>query len=314
MDYRKLIKFGENSYVISLPTKWIKANKLKKGDVINIVEQDSTILISPNEIKKDKTTISEVTIDLDKLKTLKYLRTHLTAAYINGFDQITIIGSNINKETQKIRELTKNFIALEMIEQTPQRIILREFVNLQEASLQESVRRIDRIVISMAEDAENNMLGKGDYIEILKQKDTDISRMYHLIFRTIKCAQKPENRTTLKIDIGEMLYYWELTTFLERVANQIKRIPRYTPVKTNPKVIAAYKKLVEYYKETMKANYTKNINSAIDLINERKELFEEFESLSKYLPKTSQIMIEKMKNAADLTSQISKTFLRHHYK
>jgi len=43
-------------------------------------------------------------------------------------------------------------------------------------------------------------------------------------------------------------------------------------------------------------------------------LFEECEAITRYLPKNNQIMIEKMKNAADLIAQLSKTFLRHYYK
>lgn len=313
MDYRKLIKFGGNSYVISLPTKWIKENKIKKGDLVNVEREDSILHVSPHMIKRERETISEMTIDLDKIKTEKDLRPHLTAAYINGYDQITIIGKDLTKYAPKIRELIKNFIALEIIEQTAQKIILKEFVDLQEASLQEVVRRIDRIIISMTEDAEKHLLGEGDFVDILKQKDTDISRLYHYVFRAIKCSLKPEQRAIKKLSVDDILYYWELTTFLERVANQIKRIPRYAPSKTPLKVLNIYRKIMQHYKDTMKANYTKNAAMAIELINRRKEVFDECETLNKYLPKQSHLMAEKMKNATENISQLSKTFLRHYY-
>ena len=46
MDKRKIIAFGTNSFVISLPKIWIKNNRLNKGDVVNISLEGSDITIS----------------------------------------------------------------------------------------------------------------------------------------------------------------------------------------------------------------------------------------------------------------------------
>lgn len=315
MDYRKLIKFGENSYVISLPSKWIKENKLKKGDLLNVEysKEGSNLNISLHSTKKEKEIISETIIDYDKLKTQKHLKTHLTAAYINGYDQITIIGKDLSKELPKIREFAKNFIALEIIEQTNQRVILKEFVNIHDISLQEVIRRIDRVIISMVEDTEKHLKGEGNYIESLKQKDADIFKFHNIVFRTIKCFLKNPRLNEQHLNMLDILYYWELTLFLEKFADQIKRIPRYKPPKTNPKIIEAYKEIMDYYRETMKANYTKDSLAAVELINKRKQIFEKCEGLSKYLPKSSYLITEKMKNATNHITYLSKVLIKYAY-
>ena len=46
MNKRKLIKFGKNSYVISLPKEWIEENKLGKGSEINLNKFDENLIIS----------------------------------------------------------------------------------------------------------------------------------------------------------------------------------------------------------------------------------------------------------------------------
>ncbi|MBS3134491.1 AbrB/MazE/SpoVT family DNA-binding domain-containing protein, partial [Candidatus Woesearchaeota archaeon] len=45
MEHRNLIKFGNSSFVISLPKDWIDRNKLKKGDAIFIEQNGSENLI-----------------------------------------------------------------------------------------------------------------------------------------------------------------------------------------------------------------------------------------------------------------------------
>lgn len=313
MDYRKLIKFGENSYVISLPTKWIKENKLKKGDIVNIELDNDHINLYPCTPKKEEQKISEVIIDYDKLKTAKHLKIHLTAAYINGYDQITLSGTGLLKESNKIREVIKDFIGLETIEQTPNKVVLREFVDVKEVSFQDVIRRIDRIILSMIEDTENHLKGKNDYIAILKQKDADIFKLYNFIFRAIKYSLKQGHKNTAKLTNEEILYYWEFANFQEKIANQIKRIPRYASLRTHPKFLATYQKVIEFYKDTMKANYTKNTQLAIELIVKRKEIFEECEEISQYVSKSGQPMIEKMKNATDQIAHLSKILLKHSY-
>ncbi len=44
MEYRKLISFGKNSFVISLPKAWVRHSKLKKGDLIYVEEASDHLM------------------------------------------------------------------------------------------------------------------------------------------------------------------------------------------------------------------------------------------------------------------------------
>ena len=54
MEYRKLISFGKNSFVVSLPKSWIKQNKLIKGDLIHISDNGSDLILSKKESDEKK--------------------------------------------------------------------------------------------------------------------------------------------------------------------------------------------------------------------------------------------------------------------
>ncbi|MDO8656313.1 MAG: AbrB/MazE/SpoVT family DNA-binding domain-containing protein, partial [Nanoarchaeota archaeon] len=59
MEYRKLISFGKSSFVVSLPKSWVIQNKLKKGDLIYMEENEGTLILGAKEHEstEDKSTI-----------------------------------------------------------------------------------------------------------------------------------------------------------------------------------------------------------------------------------------------------------------
>ena len=77
MEFRKLIRFGKNSYVISIPKPWVEKNKLKKGDTIYINENLDGLQINVREKKKISEQIRAIIINtkakaLNQIQTEKY--------------------------------------------------------------------------------------------------------------------------------------------------------------------------------------------------------------------------------------------------
>ena len=76
MDYRKLIKFGSSSYVVSLPGSWLKKNKLSKGDIIHLEEDGDSRLILHSTIEK-KSDEKEILIETGNKRLLKLKKQEL---------------------------------------------------------------------------------------------------------------------------------------------------------------------------------------------------------------------------------------------
>ncbi len=96
---RKLVKQGAATMMISLPSKWIKENKLDKGDEVELEEEGKDLKISLNPKDQKKETEIKLTSSRESS-----VRTILTNIYRRGFSSVKVIFSS--EETLKAIETT----------------------------------------------------------------------------------------------------------------------------------------------------------------------------------------------------------------
>ena len=65
MEYRKLIKFGESSFVVSIPKTWMTKNNLKKGDLVYFSENGNNELIIAPQLKEEDKEEKKIIINAD---------------------------------------------------------------------------------------------------------------------------------------------------------------------------------------------------------------------------------------------------------
>jgi phosphate uptake regulator len=310
MTYRKIIGFGEGSFVVSLPKDWISKNGLKKGDVVNLEPEGNDIkicTITQKQSKKEKEYIIEFEGDIKKLKA------QLIYAYINNYDTIIINGKNLFSTLDELKLILDDLVALEIVQKASNKIILKDFLNIQDFSVRDTIRRVDRIVMSMTEDVKNYLTGKDNKsIEELKHKDKDISRLTNLLFKTLKKSFNSVDRTILGLNLNEIFYYWELTLFIEKVAHQLKLVPKnIKPKIAPPEALKMYDEVIKQYTEVTKANFTNDYISAIHLLSGKKTLFTNLDKVIEKMPnKNSVSFIENLKNINDYCSLLAKSLLR----
>jgi phosphate uptake regulator len=98
---RKIIKLGQATYVASIPTKWIKANNLDKGDLLEFEESEGNLIISTKTIVPR----SKVILDLDDFNE-RTIRNILNQTYRKGFDVIKLM-IKTPKQLEIIREIVR---------------------------------------------------------------------------------------------------------------------------------------------------------------------------------------------------------------
>jgi len=263
MQIRRLVKSGAASHTISLPKTWIEKNKLNKGDLLYIREQDNNLIISAEE-RQEQPKYKEITITIDN-KDIGAVRRETISAYINNNHIFNFIG-DVAKKIGELRKILDNFLALEIIEQKDKKLVAKDFLNLQEFSLDNTIRRMDMLTRSMLTDVKK---GK-QQSKALELIDFEVDKLFFLISRLIRSNLSAENS---KINNVKALSLWWLAKNIESIADAAKHLSSLM-VKQEIKL---FEELEEYYKEAIKS-YIKNDKQLADnLIAKRKSILDKAE-------------------------------------
>jgi phosphate uptake regulator len=283
MQTRKLVKSGAASHTIALPIDWIKKNKLEKGALLFLNEQDNTIIISPNTEQQQEQKEIEIRANND----IGTIRRETIAAYIKGYTIFTFTGT-IPQNLANIKSVLDNFLALEIIEQTPNKLVAKDFLNLKEFSLQNTARRMDMLTRSMLEDANSGSTAT----EALELTDYEVDKLFFLISRLFR-----SNLNTGSSKAPEAFTYWWLAKNLENIADSAKTIAEH--VKDAPQ---QYKAAQQYYIDCATAFFKDDKASADALMAHRADLIEQFDSVDSNAR-------ELLKKIVNTSRNIAKTVL-----
>ncbi len=309
MGFRKIIGFGDGSFVVSLPKDWVVKNGLKKGEVISVEEEGNLLKVGPYNVKPNQDK-REITIECDCKKGMKEFKSRLTYAYINNYNLINVKMLNSAGCSTKLKEIINNFVGLDLIEEKKDRIIINDILNISGMSIYNLLRRMDRIIISMAEDAKSILEGKTKKNSSLDERDEDVNKICNLILKLLRRAHNVNDMKILNLTVDEIFYYWDITVDMENVADQLKRIVRVYGGKANNEIINVFDNAMDHYNTSMKANYVKDNDLAISVMIKRKDFFNQCEEISKNLSLEEVFMLEKIKSIHFFSGNIAKSLLK----
>lgn len=263
MYTRKLVKAGPSSHTVALPKDWIFKNNLKKGDVVFVsAVSDSQLLLSAKEHVEAQVVAKEKLIEIDN-KEMGAIQREITSAYLNNYSLITLSGSSVAEKAKEIRNIVHNFVALEITEQNSKKICAKDFLNLNEISVDKSIKRIDMIIRTMFDD----FSGSGESLQSsIELRDEDVNRLYFLLVRLLKSAVVDKKIAgQLELDSGAVLMYWQIVHDLEGIADNIKQA--HSLVVNNSKLVPGrvfdlYKSVQNLYVDAVKAHYQRDKCSA----------------------------------------------------
>lgn len=268
---RKLVKAGQASHTISLPKAWLEKNQLKKGDSVYVQERSPTELtITPELLNEPKLEQKTITITVDG-KQNDSLQREITAAYVNNYSTIELVGEEIQERQKEIRRMLHDFVALEIAEHSPKMITAKDLLNLKEISVDQTIKRADMIARTMLQDTIEHLKGK-DTAQSVKHRDYDVNRIYFLLTRLFKNAlQNKQFADSLQLDNLSILSHWMLLGHIENAADSIKQL---CEVKKKAKeLIDLATSLDQDYAEVMKAYHTtdKQLADSVALRREQRE-------------------------------------------
>lgn len=310
MDLRKIIKFGKSSYVVSLPKSWLEKNKLEKGDVVNLEEVDNNIVMIPSSLNRKKTLLS-TELDVSKLE-IRDIKRRIISAYIQNYNVIHIFGKNLKEKSKGIKDAIQNIMALEVMEETTDKIVAKDFLRIEELSLLDLLKRMDIITRAMYLDMMK--ISEEDFVESIVNRDHDVNRLSFLMYRSIQYyLENPSFAKEKNFSSKKLITYSSAVRNVERVADNCKRIAKLiVKVKLSKKEFEQLKKLLNtvyiVYEEIMKALYKDDLEKAFALANKKRDLMVEIiEFNDKYWDRKylSQI-VEKIKDTLECCHSIGR--------
>ncbi len=317
MEPRKIIKFGNSSYVISLPKEWINNTGLNKGDTLYVHDLgNGELIIGSSNVKKEKQTQYSIDIPLDSDCEDKIQR-EIFHAYINNFKIIKISGPGVRNNALKIRDFIQGLSGLEIFKQTPNEIVAHDLLDVSEISLSQMIRRIDIICRSMMRDTIDSIIDKKEDYNNIYKRDDDLNRLVYLSYKLIKNAfNNPSFAKKMDVTPTDLTDYKVVAQNLERLADQCKRISRdLSRAELNKKDKRLLKELYltieQDYLRVIKAYYNKDREMAHKVIDSVYSIVDRFDSL---IPKVSShnsiLIIEKLRISEVCIRQIGRVILK----
>jgi phosphate uptake regulator len=282
-EYRKLISFGKNSFVISLPKSWITQNKLIKGDLIHVEDDGHNLLLSRKDLKKeikDKTKV--INIDGRDLDTVQR---EINSSYILNFRSIILKGDSVRDNIRELQSYFHNLIALEVMEQTPNSLIAKDFLNMDKVSVEEIIRKMDIVTRTMLNEACEDFTEKT--YKNVNDRDIDVNRLYYLLYRaSLYNLDNPlKGLKNFKLSSIDLVNYLFTGYYIEGIADEVRRTARYScklKLSENGKndLMKILNLIKDNYLETMKIFYARDSEKALKLAAKKLELnikIDEFE-------------------------------------
>src|SRR3989344_2218139 len=156
---RKIALIGPSTLMVSLPSKWAKKYNLKKGDEIDILENENNIIVSTQKDISQK----EIEINVSSLDLM--LHRFIGAIYKSGYEQVKLIFQD-PKQLETIYDvLRKTCIGFEIIEQSKNFVIIKEISKPEHHEFENVLRRNFLFLLSVAKDS-LEAIKKQDYQEL----------------------------------------------------------------------------------------------------------------------------------------------------
>ncbi len=283
---RNIIKLG-NSYAISLPKGWIDRFGLDSSKEIELEEMDSGMLgITAGKNKEQE---SEEIIHIEKEEPMDNIYAKIYRAYIQGFRNIIITGHPDREQFKVISEVQRNLTGLEVIEQSGNRIVFKDFIHLEDIDMDRFTSSIFNHLIGMATEITEDISKDIETGDKIRDMDCAVDRTANLVFRCLNLALRDSSyMKKIGKSTHELMITSRIIKNLEKIGNMLVGISYYMNEKQTPRMkeygyilfkrdrkinsytIEFLKNWIEYIKPIRDALFNKKTDVAISVFINRR--------------------------------------------
>ncbi|OYR58021.1 phosphate uptake regulator PhoU [Halorubrum halodurans] len=226
METRKVQVTGGSTYTVSIPKSWATENDVGAGSEVEFYPDGDSLFLTPRS-EEERT---RGTLDIAGL-TGQDLTRAVTTMYVSGFDVIELAGGEITTEQRStIREAVQSLVGLEVLEETRDRVVVRDLLDSSELSIHNAVTRMRLISLSMLEDAITALSELDhDLARDVIDRDDDLDRLWLVVSRIFRATLRtPKAAEELGLPREECFDYHSSARQLERVGDHATKIAHLT--------------------------------------------------------------------------------------
>ena len=214
---------GGSTYTVSLPKDWATANDVEAGSVVEFHSEEDLLLLSPRR-EEERT---EGTLDITGLEDEHELTRAVMTMYVSGFAVIRLETTRITAAQRRvIREATQGLVGLEVIEETSERVVLRDLLDSSELSVHNAITRMRLVSLTMLEDAVEALIEHDDDLaQDVMERDDDVDRLWYMVSRVFRTVlRNPTAATEIGFPRDTCFDFQSSARQLERVADHATKI------------------------------------------------------------------------------------------
>ncbi|MEF8827599.1 MAG: phosphate uptake regulator PhoU [Haloarcula sp.] len=222
VETRKVQVTGGSTFTVSIPKEWATENGVEAGSRVEFHPEGESLVLTP--ATEDGRT--EGSIDISGLNGEELRRVVMTM-YVSGFDIITFRADRITTSQRRtVREATQSLVGLEVLEETGDRVVVRDLLDSSELSIHNAVDRMRLISGSMLEDAVTALAtDDSDLARDVIQRDDDVDRLYMVVSRIFRSTlRSPKAIVELGLPRESCFDYHSTARQLERIADHATKI------------------------------------------------------------------------------------------
>ncbi|AZQ14673.1 phosphate uptake regulator PhoU [Halorubrum sp. PV6] len=226
METRKVQVTGGSTYTVSIPKTWATDNGVEAGTEIEFHPDGDSLFLTP----RSEAERTRGTLDVSNL-TERALTRAVTTMYVSGFDVIELEGAEITTEQRStVRESVQSLVGLEVLEETRDRVVIRDLLDSSELSIHNAVTRMRLISLSMLEDAITALSEHDhDIANDVISRDDDLDRLWLVVSRIFRSTLRtPKAAEELGLPREECFDYHSSARQLERIGDHATKIAHLT--------------------------------------------------------------------------------------
>jgi phosphate uptake regulator len=245
---------GGKTFVVSLPSTWVKKYNVQKGQELHVEPKDNSVLVSTENF------VHNPICELNVSATNRILGRTIGALYKSGYGQVKVT-YNTPLQLYKIEQtLKKTCMGFEITEQGKNYVLIKSLSKILPKEFSNSLKRLFYTLEVMSEQLQEALkLNEKEMFDFVVAKDDQVNKLADFCRRVINLGELKHEKK-----VGVIYYVVEQLERIGDIYKKIALLAKENNSKLKKQDIEHFKEINDLFISYRKMYYSFNLDSAED--------------------------------------------------